>query len=516
MLELLNHQSEKSTEKWWSKIHLVALIGLLFRVILVFISDLSYHPDEIFQYLEQAHRLEFGYGIIPWEYRYGIRSWILPGFLSGLLHIFHVLNIDQPYIYIPTIRIFFCIISLSAIYSSYIIVRNIASEKAGKLASLFACFWYELVYFASKCTPEVLSTYCLLLALAFIVSKSQTKNVVFFALFCALATILRYQYLSVVFILIILGIFKWKKKGLLTIGIIFILTIAAAGYIDYLTWGSFFASYYNNYLYNSVYKISEIFGTQPNTYYLKSLIYNSGGLFLVFGILSFIPTEIKKTWLFFLCLIAIIVSHSLIAHKEYRFIFAAIPFFLMIMAILISDFILQLRQWKYKWGKTILYSITTFIFCLSISGLFFKLPFQSQIYYPLIDRRPILQAYLFMHKESNLVSVFDNYSDIWFATGGYYYLHRYVPIYYQSNLNKIMTDNLEKINVEDYHLHFSHIICKKNQKTIPNFATIFKFEDLEVRKNINPPEQYIILDLDTINKFQFGVDDRYKPLVEIN
>ncbi len=34
-------------------------------------------PDEIFQTLEQGHRLAFGYGIIPWEFREGVRFyWI--------------------------------------------------------------------------------------------------------------------------------------------------------------------------------------------------------------------------------------------------------------------------------------------------------------------------------------------------------------------------------------------------------------------------------------------------------
>ena len=42
-------------------------------------------PDEIFQTLEQAHRLAFGYGIVPWEFRAGARSWLLPGLLAGAM-----------------------------------------------------------------------------------------------------------------------------------------------------------------------------------------------------------------------------------------------------------------------------------------------------------------------------------------------------------------------------------------------------------------------------------------------
>ena len=39
-------------------------------------------PDEVHQSLEQAHRLVFGYGFVPWEYQLGARSWILPGLLA--------------------------------------------------------------------------------------------------------------------------------------------------------------------------------------------------------------------------------------------------------------------------------------------------------------------------------------------------------------------------------------------------------------------------------------------------
>ncbi|MEO5641299.1 MAG: mannosyltransferase, partial [Sphingomicrobium sp.] len=43
----------------------------------------AHHPDETIQYLEQAHRLDFGYGIVPWEFRYFIRSWLIPLLLAG-------------------------------------------------------------------------------------------------------------------------------------------------------------------------------------------------------------------------------------------------------------------------------------------------------------------------------------------------------------------------------------------------------------------------------------------------
>src|SRR5471030_3289194 len=39
--------------------------------------------DELFQFLEAGHRIAFGYGMVPWEFDYGARSWAL-GYVSAL------------------------------------------------------------------------------------------------------------------------------------------------------------------------------------------------------------------------------------------------------------------------------------------------------------------------------------------------------------------------------------------------------------------------------------------------
>src|SRR5215469_13787749 len=61
---------------------LAAALVLRLAAIIVFPS--LHHPDENFQLFEQAHRIAFGYGIVPWEFREGIRSPVLPYVLAGL------------------------------------------------------------------------------------------------------------------------------------------------------------------------------------------------------------------------------------------------------------------------------------------------------------------------------------------------------------------------------------------------------------------------------------------------
>ena len=41
-------------------------------------------PDEIYQSLEPAHHLAFGYGFTAWEFVDGARSWVFPGLLAAV------------------------------------------------------------------------------------------------------------------------------------------------------------------------------------------------------------------------------------------------------------------------------------------------------------------------------------------------------------------------------------------------------------------------------------------------
>jgi phosphatidylinositol glycan class B len=60
----------------WAKRILLAFVfvGLLLRVGVALQLPRIAHPDEIFQTQEPAHRLAYGYGVVSWEWRDGVRS----------------------------------------------------------------------------------------------------------------------------------------------------------------------------------------------------------------------------------------------------------------------------------------------------------------------------------------------------------------------------------------------------------------------------------------------------------
>src|SRR5256885_510216 len=63
---------------------LVVLMAIGLRLVPILVEPSINWWDEVFQATEQAHRLVFGYGLVPWEFQLGMRSWLLPGAAAGV------------------------------------------------------------------------------------------------------------------------------------------------------------------------------------------------------------------------------------------------------------------------------------------------------------------------------------------------------------------------------------------------------------------------------------------------
>ena len=54
----------------------IFLIAIALRLLRAQLPDDTTYPDDVYQILEPAHRLVFGYGYIAWEFVTGIRNWL--------------------------------------------------------------------------------------------------------------------------------------------------------------------------------------------------------------------------------------------------------------------------------------------------------------------------------------------------------------------------------------------------------------------------------------------------------
>src|SRR4051812_27354257 len=87
---ILNRRSGHRMKMSQSAIRVLVLVGTLGFLLRFFPAQndpTMISPDEIYRVLEPAHRLAFGYGLVPAEFRQGLSSWVLPGLLSGIMRL---------------------------------------------------------------------------------------------------------------------------------------------------------------------------------------------------------------------------------------------------------------------------------------------------------------------------------------------------------------------------------------------------------------------------------------------
>ena len=132
--------------------------AFLLRVYVGIGGDWAVRADEIWQYLEQAHRWVFGYGQVTWEFRIGARSWLLPAVSAIPLWLCKISGFTHPDVYIPAIKIWHAALSLTIPAGVYLFGRQNIGETAARLAFLCVCFWYEFILFATHAFAEQYAT----------------------------------------------------------------------------------------------------------------------------------------------------------------------------------------------------------------------------------------------------------------------------------------------------------------------------------------------------------------------
>lgn len=298
-----------------------------------------HHPDEIYQYLEAAHRYLFGYGIIPWEYRVGMRSWLLPLLLAGPMALGNMLAPDSMlYFLLP--RFAMVAASTTIIGSAWMLGARVSRTHA-ICAAVVAATWYELIAIAAHPLGETigLATACGAAAFAFGAGQSRRRMIAAGALL-ALTCVLRFQYGPAMLVLAAFaGGRDWRGRWLPMItGGAGVLVVSAA--VDLAFGAAPFFWLLENVRQNIILDKAAGFGTSPATAYIGVL----GDMWSWASVPIVIAAYVggRRFPALFWAAIAHFALHSVIAHKEYRFILLTSGFAIVLAGIGTVDLIDQL------------------------------------------------------------------------------------------------------------------------------------------------------------------------------
>ncbi|WP_241759010.1 hypothetical protein [Pyxidicoccus parkwayensis] len=303
----------------------VLAAGAAFRIHWALNDEGIYWPDEVYQSLEPAHRLVYGYGLVAWEFVEGARNWVLPGLVAAVLGLARLLGVTAPGAYLDVVKVFFGLVGVATAWGSWRLARaHGASEVAAAAgASLFALAAVPL-YFAPRALSENASALPVVLGLALALPKGSTRRAVLWgASLLGVAVLLRLQngIFCVGLLVVLAAQRRWRAAGeslAVLAGWAF-----AYGLLDWLTWGRWFHSALVYLDFNVLRNGAAGWGTAPFSYYGRVLFHGMPAVTLVTGVLALLawrraPGLLAVAALFFLL-------HALQPHKELRFLVPMLP-----------------------------------------------------------------------------------------------------------------------------------------------------------------------------------------------
>ena len=288
----------------------------------------AHHPDETIQYLEQAHRLVFGYGVVPWEFRYGIRSWLIPLALAGPMQLGEWLAPGGT-LYLTLPRALVALVNLSPVVAAWFLGAR-SSRQHAIVAMAVAALWVECILFSVQTLSESMAVACFLPAAVLLRSEARLRSIALAGFLMALAGLLRFQFAPaiMVFALLIAGRDARVWKGLLIGGIPVVIGGAA---IDAAMAMTPYAWIFNNYAMNiGQDRMRAIGGVSHATYAIDVLRYWS---LAAPAILLAAVMAGKRYRPLVIAAVVNILVHQLIGHKEWRYLWLSTHILLVLAAI---------------------------------------------------------------------------------------------------------------------------------------------------------------------------------------
>ena len=287
----------------------------------------AHHQDETIQYLEQAHRIVFGYGAVPWEFDHFIRSWLIPLMLVPSMALGEAIDPGGT-LYLIMPRVMVAVLNFAPVVAAWFIGARISRQHA-VVAMAVTALWIECVLFSVQILSESLAVSCFMAAVALLHKEARMRSIVAAGVLMAIAGLMRFQFGPAIAVYAVLVAGKDARlwKGLLSGGIP---VVIGGGGLDLAMGLTPYEWIWTNYRMNIVEgRMKEIGGVSHSTYAAALFLYwKAAALIIPFLVLL----RWRKHRALAIAAIVNIVVHQLIGHKEYRYLWLSVQILLLLAA----------------------------------------------------------------------------------------------------------------------------------------------------------------------------------------
>lgn len=315
----------------WRALVPILGVALVFRLAMAS-QTIVHQPDEIWQYLEPAWGRLTGHWIVAWEFHEGIRGWLVPMLLTPSLALGHAIAPDTM-LHLWLTRGLLGLLSLGVVASFFAMGERISRQHA-IVAGWVGAVWVEIFYFAARPSGEGIALSLAMPALYLAMRLRERPSIRLagiLGLLLGLTFIVRFQYAPALALIGLLAVSGDPRRTLLPLAGGSLVAIALGALADMAAGAPPLLWLWRNFAINLGENRSASFGTQPPWWFVTQI-----GATWHIAMLVLLPSLLTGARRFpFVALIALVViaSHSLIPHKEYRFVILAIALGIFLAAI---------------------------------------------------------------------------------------------------------------------------------------------------------------------------------------
>ncbi|XP_062326533.1 GPI mannosyltransferase 3 [Osmerus eperlanus] len=333
----------------------VSVFSVTFRLINCFLVQTSFVPDEYWQSLEVSHRMVYNYGYLTWEWKEGLRGFSYPLIFAVIYKILHFTNCDSVQLLVWAPRVLQALLAALGDIKLYSLIRTLEPSDTARWTLFCQLSSWFTWYCCTRTLTNTMETTLTALALCYYpLPGTKTHSSTKYLTLVAMAVIVRPTALIVWLPLLMQHFWRENNKlrlvthHCLPIGA---LTLGVSTLIDCMFYGKTTLVQYNFLKFNILHNVAEFYGSHPWHWYL------SQGFVAVIG--PHLPLFLhgcmlapKKYRILLVTVIWTVAVYSLLAHKEFRFIYPVVPLCMVFCGISLAS----LKAWRKKVACVLLVS----------------------------------------------------------------------------------------------------------------------------------------------------------------
>jgi GPI mannosyltransferase 3 len=311
---------------------LVLFLAALPRMWAALLDQSIFCPEEVYEATEPAHRLAFGWGILTKAFQDRTHSLYFPWLIAAEWKVASALGVHTPDGLIVVAKVSMAAASLTSVWLAMCLARRLAGERAAILTGLLASAAAPLVVFGSRTFAETASAPLLVGALLLAQSRGRAQAASAGAL-ATLAALLRYENGLFVAGLLALLFVRRRRSDAGAFGLSTLAVVVTSGAIDWITLGAPFRALRAELQENVLQAHPTSYGRPLLLFYTDHLATSMGvsfgilvvGLVIVFAFGGARRADRPWTRGGIAILVVYLLAHVWFAHKELRFMVPILP-----------------------------------------------------------------------------------------------------------------------------------------------------------------------------------------------